>query len=218
MQMTILNQTFDRRVTGHEVYRLHQEDLCQAFGLSSAEKYTEFEGGTVNYIVEFLRDYAKDPLGDIKKFAKILIYNYLIGNCDAHLKNYSICYALNTDKPSAGQSTTTAAQIKLAPAYDLVCTSIYERFSRDLAMRYGNKTDIDEIELADFDLLAKALHLQVDTIREMAEPIVSGLADAVMRAGYGEFDEVLDATAIVAEDLLEDFSPRIDKLMSWIHL
>ncbi|MGI6032539.1 MAG: HipA domain-containing protein [Coriobacteriales bacterium] len=58
-----------------------------------------------------------------------------MGDCDAHLKNFSL---VRQDR--AGKSA-----LRLAPAYDLVCTTRFERFSRDMAIAIGGMRDIDAI-------------------------------------------------------------------------
>ena len=75
-------QRFDRNVAYDgvdlRVERLHQEDLAQAFALSSQSKYLELEGGTYAAIARLLRRRSSDPLTDIDQLAHIAVFDYLV--------------------------------------------------------------------------------------------------------------------------------------------
>jgi serine/threonine-protein kinase HipA len=60
------------------------------------------------------------------------IFNVIIGNADAHGKNFSLLY----------QGTATS----LAPLYDLICTAAYEDLATRFAMNIGKSRTIDEID------------------------------------------------------------------------
>ena len=93
------------------IKRLHQEDFCQALGIMPELKYEREGGPSVAKCLELLQTYSAKPAADHLAFIKRLIFNYLIGNADAHAKNFSFLYK--------DQAPT------LAPAYDLLCTAIY---------------------------------------------------------------------------------------------
>ena len=78
-------------------------------------------------------DAILSPYRDLEAFARITCFNYLVGNCDNHLKNLSILY------------TSTWKSFRLAPAYDLVSTTRFERFSRSMGMRIGSASVIDDV-------------------------------------------------------------------------
>jgi serine/threonine-protein kinase HipA len=63
----------------------------------------------------------------------MLIFHYLVGNADAHAKNYALLYR---DKSP-----------DLAPVYDVVCTAAYPRLSKKLAMSIGGRSAPDTILL-----------------------------------------------------------------------
>ena len=91
----------------------------------------------------------------------MLIFNYLIGNADAHSKNYAFLYRGNT--PS------------LAPVYDVLCTAAYPRLSQKLAMKIGKRNVPDTIHLKHWNtLVAKtktAEKVLAKNMKEMAEHI-----------------------------------------------
>ena len=93
--------------------RIHQEDFCQALNLHEDFKY---ETKDMNYLLdikELLEEQTFTPLVEKDKFIKQLMFDFLIGNCDNHLKNYSIIFntALNSKE--------------LSPHYDAVSTTYY---------------------------------------------------------------------------------------------
>ncbi len=198
-------ERFDRTISAGDdsnlmVERRHQEDFAQALGVSSSSKYFEQPGGSVKTIANFLRKNSKTPAQDIAQLAKTLCFAYTIGDCDAHLKNYSIL---------SERSNTGAYPVSLTPAYDLVCTTRFERFSRQMAMKFGGTRDIDAISPENFSVLAADLGVTRKALANLAMPIVDLLPEALMAAGRGECGEVLDSTAFIAEDLLDDFAPRL---------
>ena len=96
--------------------------------MTSASKYVELPNGSIASIAQWIRSYAAKPTEDLSQFAKAVCFNYLIGNCDAHLKNISIMYRVGKRGPIR----------RLSPAYDLVSTSFFDRFSKELAMAVGS--------------------------------------------------------------------------------
>lgn len=119
-------------------YRLHQEDFAMALGISSDNKY---EPQNKNYFLKMhklIAQHFTNPLQDLKKLWEILIFNYLIGNTDAHIKNFSLLYNKNL------------SAIKLAPAYDLLSTVVYEDMSRNMAFNIGGQIKLDSIGLQQF--------------------------------------------------------------------
>ena len=114
---------YDRRMdTGGTVERIHQEDLAQALG--SRTKYQD-EGFPNTYHL------ADIPGVDTKELFDRLILNWLVGNCDAHAKNYSI---LEPGTPRA----------RLGPVYDLVSTEAYE-LSQVMGTSIGNARTLNEV-------------------------------------------------------------------------
>ncbi|WED22795.1 type II toxin-antitoxin system HipA family toxin [Vibrio sp. JC009] len=110
---------FDRSHKG----RIHMEDFAQVFGLYPSDKYQR-----VNYeqLGSVLYQSSTERLKDIQQMARRLLINILLGNGDAHLKNWTLIYS---DKYSP----------RLSPLYDVVFTAPYiEHDSLALNMA-GNK-------------------------------------------------------------------------------
>ena len=95
--------------------RLHQEDLCQ-LGDTSV-KYEPSGAHYLSFASRLVRDACANAFGETMGLLCHVYLDYLLGNCDNHLKNFSILY---------DESMRTA---QLSPAYDILDTTIYARVS-----------------------------------------------------------------------------------------
>lgn len=120
-------------------YRLHQEDFSQALGIAAAEKYEKNHVGYLKKMFDVIRNYSSSPLEDQLKLWDICVFNYLIGNTDNHIKNLSLLY---------GENLKT---IRLAPAYDIVSTIIYESCTENMALSIGGIYNINDITRDSFE-------------------------------------------------------------------
>jgi serine/threonine-protein kinase HipA len=129
---------FDRDITCDELTRIHQEDFCQAMGIHTQNKYEQDGGPSFSTCIQLIRKVCSVPVIAINKFIDIFIFNILIGNRDAHGKNFSLLYQ--------------NGQVELSPAYDLVCTAFYKELSDDMAMKVGKQYDDEFLTTADIEL------------------------------------------------------------------
>jgi serine/threonine-protein kinase HipA len=107
----IVVERFDRTVSADgTVERTHQEDLCQATGVSPETKYEEDGGPSLQRIAGILQSVA--AANSLERLLQAVTLNALIGNGDAHAKNFSLLHH------SSGALTLT-------PLYDLLCTLHY---------------------------------------------------------------------------------------------
>ena len=204
-------ERFDREASradgGMVVLRRHQEDMAQALGVNGGSKYAELGGGSVHVMAELLKRHGARPASDVAGLAQMVCLNYLVGNCDAHLKNFSILHE--------GRDRDGGALVSLAPAYDVVSTTYFPNHPRRLAMRLGDARTIDEVTPDSFYALATDLGIRDSALRRLARPLVEGLASGVRRAGEGELGAVLESTPYVADDLVEDMMPRVRVLAEY---
>jgi len=119
--------------------RIHTEDFAQIFDLYPAEKY-----GRTNYDTMARTIYKVFPnaISDIQEFVARLVVNIMIGNGDAHLKNWSVIYP---DKINP----------HLSPAYDIVFTHAYIENDNSLALNLGKEKKTFALTLDHFKHLAK---------------------------------------------------------------
>ena len=122
--------------------RLHQEDFAQAMGIPSSEKYEGAGSSYIRDMFEILRTEAADPIADQLKLWDTIVFNWLAGNTDAHIKNSSLLY-------SSDMKT-----LSLAPAYDMISTSVYDSSTRNMSMRIGSEISLDRINRNEFEAAA----------------------------------------------------------------
>ena len=72
---------------------------------------------------------------------------------------------------------------RLSPAYDLVSTSFFDRFSKELAMAVGGARDIRDVKPSSFDLLANSLGITSSYLRSIVAPIADNAEVAIREAG-----------------------------------
>lgn len=152
-------------------HRLHQEDLCQALGIVPEHKYEE--GGQMTYLAkaaQLIRSFSTDILGDLTDLWDRVVFAYLTGDCDMHLKN--IALIRNADW----------TQIRLAPAYDLIATAQYPGLSRDMAFGIGGVRNIEKIGLECFLREADKLNLSKDWAHKRVQNLSSVVIPALEQA------------------------------------
>jgi serine/threonine-protein kinase HipA len=150
--------------------RLHQEDFCQALGIVSENKYQKEGGPSLKQCFALLREVSSAPVLDLAHLLDAVIFNFLIGNNDAHGKNFSLLYR------GVG---TTSMEARFAPLYDVVSTRYYPELTRELAMKIGGEYSSDKVSKANFEQLAEDAGLAKPLVRrripELAEAVLSNL-------------------------------------------
>lgn len=111
--------------------RLHQEDFCQA--ISTPLKYEPTDANYLSLIAHVAQDHCANAFGERHMLMEYTFLHYLIGNCDNHLKNYSLLY-------DADWSTTEAA-----PLYDVVSTVMYPQIYKEMGVSFGGDRRIDHV-------------------------------------------------------------------------
>jgi serine/threonine-protein kinase HipA len=81
-----------------------------------------------------------------------VIFNTLIGNHDAHAKNFSLLYISNTPV--------------LAPLYDALSTAVYPSLAHKMAMKIGSKYKFAEVQVRHWDQFAQAAGLSIAQTRK----------------------------------------------------
>lgn len=134
------------------ITRIHQEDFCQALGFPPERKYQQEGGPLLRECIDLLRTWSTIPALDIRTFIDGLIFNVLIGNADAHGKNYSMLYP--------------KGKRQLAPFYDLVCTLAWPELSSTPAMKIGDCKSLDVFTSEPWQKMAAESRLGWPMIRE----------------------------------------------------
>lgn len=106
-----ITKRFDVLTDGN---RIVQEDFAQVAGLTPSEKDSNYKYDfSYQQIADLMKLYVSTYPTDVEKYFKLILFNYLVCNGDAHVKNFSI-YSPNAD-----------GVYKLTPAYDLLNTSLH---------------------------------------------------------------------------------------------
>lgn len=126
---------FDRK----NKIKIHQEDFAQI--LEADDKYK----GSAEQIGRKLKELSSAPGYDCQLFFERLTLNFILGNGDAHLKNYSISYKEDG--------------ARLSPAYDIVSSKLFIPEEADSALSINGKKN--RLKLADFDALAEYLNIPI---------------------------------------------------------
>lgn len=188
-----MSERYDRMMEDRNwPIRLHQEDFCQAMGLSYLTKYEKEGGPSLANCVALVRRHLS--LLDVEQVVRWTLFNLILGNSDAHGKNISILY-------------DAAKRIRLAPFYDLVCTRAYEGIDRNLAMAIGGRFDPDIIGSEQLKHLANDIQITAPYLKGQLKAMFEGFPAAIT---YGK--ECLEAAG-VSKNQMEHVYVTIDKLV-----
>jgi len=199
---------FDRIITsespvvnGHRLpTRLHQEDLCQAAGILSYLKYEPTDGNYLNLVAFLIARHSENPLEDRVTFFKRILFDYVIGNCDNHLKNHSFLWKNDW------------STCKLSPLYDITCTTMYPNLAREMGVSLCQSRRIDDVTKNDILVAAKKVgiseRLGKVICAELAERFPSALRKAeneIAQQGIEQVSEVADLIADAAKIRMQAF-------------
>lgn len=184
-----LVERYDRvYVKDGQLERVHQEDFCQALGVAPDQKYEKEGGPDLQHCFTLLREKSVLPTQDVSRLLDWVVFNYLIGNADAHAKNISLL--LTQQGPH------------LAPFYDLMCTAIYGGLTNKLAMKIGGKDDPDWIIARYWKVFAGDIEINFKLVKNRLVYISEALLDAAPQTRkalvekHGEckiYDEIIKA-------------------------
>jgi serine/threonine-protein kinase HipA len=163
----LMVKRFDRIYKDNRVERLHVIDGCQMLDLSSSYKYERNfgSGRDVKEIREgasFSKLFKSAELCEVPAKAKLemlnwSIYNLIIGNSDAHGKNFSFF----VDKRG----------IRVTPFYDMLCIIIHDNVEHDFAMAYGDEFHPDEVKAYQLREFADAVGLNFKLVSQSVDKI-----------------------------------------------
>lgn len=121
--------------------RIHQEDFCQALGVAPELKYQNEGGPDLAQCFDLVRRVTRPSAPHVLRLLDYVIFNAMIGNHDAHAKNFSLLYSGETPI--------------LAPCYDTLSTAVYATLTPRMAMKIGSKYKFSEVEARHWDQFAE---------------------------------------------------------------
>ena len=166
-----LAKRYDRITTEDGLVRLHQEDFCQASGRSSQNKYEHEGGPSFAECLKLIQKHSTQPLQDIPRLIQWQVFNYLVGNSDAHAKNLSFLYGLDSTS-------------RLSPFYDLIAIHAWPShvFNHDLALSIGGESNIHKVKRSHWEKLADDCAISFNLFDNSIGKLSDGIIDAFERA------------------------------------
>lgn len=168
-------ERYDRTRTGEHIRRLHQEDFCQALRIPPEFKY-EIEGGpSLAACIELVRAHSVSAGKDVLSLLNWVVFNYLIGNSDAHGKNLSLL--LLPEGP------------RLSPFYDLLSTRIYAHYglASELAMKIGGENNPDAVQKKHWEKFAEEIGVKSSLVLTRALALASKVREKSQYLFQGPF-------------------------------
>ncbi|MBN8840847.1 MAG: type II toxin-antitoxin system HipA family toxin [Sphingomonadales bacterium] len=184
----LLVTRYDRLDQEDHTIRLHQEDFAQALAVPSNRKYASEGGPTFRDCFALVRQATTRPAREVLKLVDAAIFNLIIGNADAHAKNFSLVRQDN-------------GEVALAPLYDLVATHKWPELSTKLAMRFGRAATLEDVNaeslrrfVDDAGLTLPFMRRRVAALGTRVEAAVSGgvaVPGLIEAAGLGDLPAVV---------------------------
>ena len=137
-----VSKRYDRVDIDGRTQRLHQEDFCQMMRIDPGMKYEVLGGPGIVSSYLLLRKLSVSA-SDLLEFIDRVIFNFLIGNGDAHGKNFSVVY-------HDGVAT-------LAPMYDVMSTAVYPDVGKRMAMKIDDEYSFKWITAGKFLRMASKI-------------------------------------------------------------
>lgn len=169
-----------RRFDVHAGGKYAQEDFASLMGLTKANGGSDFKyhNGSYEECAGIIRKYVKSAPVDILRFFRVVLFNFITLNDDAHLKNFSL--------------VSDGKEYHLSPAYDLVNTSLQLYEPRIFALDHGlfkegmRLTDTRQVTADDFIELGRRTRLPeklvIQEIKRFSQP--NERADAMIERSF----------------------------------
>jgi serine/threonine-protein kinase HipA len=158
--------------------KIHQEDFQQILG--GADKYQ----GSYEEIGKKLRQIAEFPGLTVQYFYERVVYNFLIGNGDAHMKNFSIQYG-------------PQGEIHLAPAYDIVSSKLVIPDEEDCALTLMGKKN--NLTGRDFHRFAEYLEIPPKAVKDTFAGKQEKIVEFIAVNPFLSEKEKQDLKAVIAD-------------------
>ncbi len=193
----LLVERFDRHQTDEgQIQRLHQEDFCQALAIPSEIKYQDEGGPSLKDCFAMLRVASSVAVLDLRALLDAVIFNLIIGNHDAHAKNYSLLYL------SDGNT-------RLAPLYDLVSTVYYPELSDKMAMKIGGEGESSLVFPKEIEQFAKDAGLAAAATVTRVTTLTSRVLEAI--PNIDKPNETSEKVATLISKRCESILSRFEK-------
>ena len=157
---------------------------------------TGVASGYPHMMAELIRSTCENPQEDLQELVKRILFCYVIGNSDAHLKNFSLLY---------NQKWTAR---RLAPLYDVTCIPL-TGYSTAMPFDFGEHRKLEEITAEDITLLAVDMDIPLDIFDKQIEAILPAF-EAPHNADLNK------VTGSMADKILDSAKPRVEVLKKFM--
>jgi serine/threonine-protein kinase HipA len=168
-QVYLLVERYDRVRTNvpkekaGKITRIHQEDFCQALAIPTSRKYQEDGGPKLRDCFALVNQTAV-PAKERLRLMTAVIFNFLVGNMDAHGKNFSLLHG--------------PRGIRLAPMYDVICTAAFPDYSASMAMDIGDYYEPENINAHEWRTLCEDIQYSFPAFKKLAKRLCVAIPDA----------------------------------------
>ena len=160
------------RPGGRKGSKLHMEDMCQLTERLTEQKYR----GSHEQIAKAIQRYATNPQLDVIAFYEQVLFSFLTGNADMHLKNFSLL-------------TNSEGHYHLSPAYDLVPSSLLIKETEELALTLNGRKS--KLTRADFETAMRAAGLNERAILNLFNRMKKAMPKWMEFIGLGHVPDEL---------------------------
>ena len=164
---------FDRIELDGGIKRIHQQDFCQARGITSAKKYESDGGPTFASNFALVRDVSISPIPDLNQLLMWFWFNLVIGNNDCHSKNLAFLQ--------------TKEGLRLSPFYDLLSTTIYKEISPKFSYGIGKQMLWYKVSNKNLAMQAKEIGISEAAFKNPANKLFKEL-DKQLEKNVEEFE------------------------------
>ncbi|VAW66921.1 hypothetical protein MNBD_GAMMA10-286 [hydrothermal vent metagenome] len=172
-QQLFVMRRFDLSENGES---LAMEDMAVLQGKSTDDRYRS----SYEQVAKAISLYSTEPVADMLAFYKTFVLSCMLGNGDAHLKNFSMIY-------------TDESDVRLSPSYDIVNTLLYnpadtlalrlgksrEFPGRNRIERFGKTMDIQHCSLL-IENMADQVRTEIDNLDGYCEKIFKGMKPSLL--------------------------------------
>ena len=166
MSRTIRKYTIrDRRNRYKRIEKLRLEDFAQILGKPRGREYDGKYHSSYEEAATAIQRFSARARIDLDRYFRLVVFNLVLGNADAHLKNFSLL--------------ETVDGLRLSPAYDLVNTLVYPDYERSTALEIGGKKrPFDTLSRSLIETLGADIGLQDKAIARVFDDLEKRFAKA----------------------------------------
>lgn len=183
--LAYITKRIDRLSTPKGIQTLAMEDFCQLEGRLTQDKYK----GSYERCARIISRYSMRRGLDMTEFFMRLVFSYIVGNSDMHLKNFSLI-----------ETAPGSADYILSPAYDLLPVNVVlPEDQEEMALSLNGKKS--RIRLDDFLILADRIEIPQVSALAMIHKLLSMEENYIFMTGESRLPEKMK---IALRDLIQD--------------